>query len=151
MATNKRSDTSSTDSVDVARHALCHSLAGGLCSGATAFQVRFHRTKETPTETWVYSRARDDWRKRDDFSLSGPAIAELFEQCVTLANREYADIWTLRRTDHGDRTDFELKFRHEAIAGHLDDGLEKYLMGCLFLGHHDSGKDSRHRMGFRGQ
>ena len=151
MTTSNPPVSRSNDQVDDARHALCHSLAEGLRGGATAFQVRFHQVKDLPAEAWVYSHVKNDWHKRDDFSIGVPLVAELFDQCVTLASREYADVWTLRRTDHRDRTDFELKFRHEAIAEHLNDGLEKYLMGCLFLGHHDSGKDSRHRMGFRGR
>lgn len=139
------------DMVDEARNALCRNLAEGLRGGASAFQIRFHRTHDTPTEAWVYSHTKDDWRKRDDLPFGSSLVADLYDQFVILASREYADIWTLRRTDHSDRTDFELKFRHEAIADHVKDGLETYLMGCLFLGRHDSGKDSRHRMGFRGR
>ena len=153
MTSHKSSTPHASDNVDEARQALCKSLARGLSEGANSYQIRFHRTKDhpdTPTEVWIYAHTHDDWKKRDDLAIANHLVAALWGEFLTLASREYSDIWTLRRADHSDRTDFELKFRHEAIVDHVNGGLESYLLGCLFLGRHDSGKDDRRRGRLKG-
>jgi hypothetical protein len=138
----------STD-VDGVRHSVCAKLAKGMQLGAFGFQFRFIRRGGIPVEAWVYCHQDHEWRKRDDITFPADVAEELFDEFEMISKRDYADDWSCRRIDHSDRTDFELKFRREAMDSHMQNGLESFLMGCLFYGHHDSGEDSRRRIKFR--
>lgn len=149
METGKSSTNNIDDPVDEARKQLCQRLADGLRGGACSYQVRFQLTKGTPTEVWIYAHSDHDWRKRDDLPIRPAFAGELLDQFEMLSKRDFSDVWSLRRVEHSDRIDFELKFRHDVVTPHLGAGLESYLLGCMFLGHHDSGKDARHGIRFR--
>lgn len=135
--------------MDEARRELCQRLAVAIREGNSGIQIRLLRVNQATTEAWVYVHREHEWRKRDDLALSAnlaETVRELMEHLVT---REYADAWTCHRTDHSDRTDFELKFHRESLEPHLAGDLEAYLNGLLFHGHHDSGKDARRRIRFK--
>ena len=136
--------------IDQARRELCQRLTEAIREGASGIQVRCLRVNQTNTEAWVYVNCEHEWRKRNDLALSTNLADILQDQLEHLSTREYADAWTCRRTEHSDRTDFELKFHRESIEPHLAGDLESYLNGLLFLGHHDSGKDARRRIRFQG-
>jgi hypothetical protein len=140
---------STPDFVDEARKQLCHGLAQAMRCGAFSFQVRIHRPHGEPAEAWLYAHADHEWRKRNDLPIAPAVAGDLMEQLEMLVKRSFSDVCSLHRTDHSDRADFELKFRQDVVSPHVGDGLESYLMGCLFLGHHDSGKDARHQIRFR--
>lgn len=139
------------DHVDLARRQICNILAKGMIDGTYGFQFRFIRPHEQLIESWVYFYSEHEWRKRGDFSVIGSALEPLFDQFEIIARREFADDWTCRRIEHRDRVDFELKFRREAVESYPQNELESFLAGCLFHGHHDSGKDARRRIRFHGQ
>jgi hypothetical protein len=137
------------DPVDEARHQLCHGLATGIHEGNCSFQIRIQQPHGIPVEAWIYTQVDHEFRKRNDLAIAPELAGVLMLQLETLAGRDFTDAWSLRRADHHDRIDFELKFRHDVVSSHVTDNLESYLYGCLFHGHHDTGKDARHRIGFR--
>lgn len=146
-----QSATTSMNDVDVARHRICNILAQGIIGGTCGFEFRFVRPHKQFIESWVYFFSEHRWHKRDEFTEHGNAVAALVDQFEMIAKREFADDWTCRRVEHSDRVDFELKFRREAVESYPQNGLETFLVGCLFQGHHDSGKDARRRIRFQGQ
>lgn len=135
--------------MDEARREFCQRLAQAIREGTSGIQVRFLRVNQVTTEAWVYVNREHEWRKRNDLALSANLADMLRDQLEHLFTREYADAWTCRRTEHNDRTDFELKFNRESVEPHLAGDLESYLNGLLFHGHHDSGKDARRRIRFQ--
>ena len=138
-------------SVDAARRELCHRLTQAIREGETGIQVRIVREGQIGNYAWVYTQQHHEWKKRDDLALSAAVVEPIKVLLEGLFKQEYADAWTCHRHDHSDRTDFELKFCRESIEPHVKADLESYLNGCLSHSHHDSGQDSRRRMGFRGQ
>jgi hypothetical protein len=138
-------------SVDDARRELCHQLTHVIREGATGMQVRIVTEGETSKFAWIYTQQQHEWKKRDDLVLSSAVIEPIQVLLEGLFKQEYSDAWTCHRHDHRDRTDFELKFCRESIEPHVKADLESYLNGCLSHAHHDSGHDSRRRMGFRNQ
>jgi|GEM_PF-1998984 len=143
--------TPASNKTDDVRRDLCGKLATGVREGAYGLQVRFTRTGDALASAWFYLYRDHEWHKRQDFAVSSEDIPELFVQLEMVASREITDSWSCRRVDHGDHTDFQLKFQPEPMHAHINDGLESYLLGRLFFGHHDTGEDSRARMGFRGR
>ncbi|HEY0981804.1 MULTISPECIES: hypothetical protein [unclassified Schlesneria] len=139
----------SIDEVDVARNQICNILAKGMSGGTCGFEFRFVRPHQQFTEAWVYFFSEHQWHKQDEFTEHGNVVATLVDQFEMIASREFADDWTCRRVEHSDRVDFELKFRREAVESYPQNGLESFLAGCLFQGHHDSGKDARRRIRFK--
>jgi len=140
--------TQPTATIEDARHALCHRLAEVIRQGDVGMQVRFVQEGETSL-IWIYSKKDHEWRKRDDLAIDAHLTEPLFDLCEGLFAQKYADAWTCHRTDHSDRTDFELKFSRESIEPHVKGNLDSYLLGCLSHEHHDSGRDSRRRIHFR--
>lgn len=137
------------ETADDARRELCQRLATALREGSVGIQVRFPRVDQEIKEAWVYAHHEHEWRKRNDLAVPSHLAGVLEELLENLITREYADTWTCRRSDHSDRIDFELKFNRDSVVEHLEGDLESYLNGCLFHGHHDSGKDARKRMRFK--
>lgn len=132
-----------------ARRELCQRLADAIRDGGSGIQVRFLRVNQANTQAWVYVNHMHEWRKRNDLALSAHLANLLQDLLENLSARECADAWACRRVEHRDRTDFELKFHRESVEPRLDGDLESYLNGCLFHGHHDSGKDARPRSRFQ--
>ena len=130
---------------DVQRE-LCQRLAVAMRTGIFGFQIRCIKQGESGPEAWIYVHQDHQWEKRDDLALPSSLTSDLLEQMELISTREYSDAWTCRRISHSDRTDFELKFRREHVESHLDNNLESYLYGALFLAQHDSGKDARRRI-----
>ena len=137
--------------VDEARRELCQRMATAMRAGAVRFQLRFLRQNDVVSEVWLYTYQSHAWQKRDDLAIPARLSPSLWDQMEMVSSREVADFESCRRVDHSDRVDIELSFRREAIESHLTGDLESFLNGCLFHGHHDSGQDSRRRMGFRGR
>ena len=136
---------------DEARHQLCHRLAIVLREGQTGLQIRFVQTGQSEPQLWIYTLQQHSWTKRDDLVIADELRSSLQELLEGLFRPEFADEWTCHRSEHSDRLEFELKFSRDRITPHLHGDLESYLIGCLSHAHHDSGQDSRRRMGFRGQ
>ena len=135
--------------LDDARRELCQRLATAIREGSSGIQVHLVQADQDIKEIWVYVHREHEWRKRNDLALPSH-LGELLEELLeNLTSRDYADTWSCRRTDHSDRTDFELKFNRDSVAAQLEGDLAAYLNGCLFHGHHDSGKDARRRIRFR--
>jgi hypothetical protein len=137
--------------LDDARREFCQRFATAIREGGSGIQVRFLKVNQEITEAWIYVYHEHEWRKRNDLAISAHLVGVLWELLESLSTREFADAWTCRRAEHSDRTDFELKFHREALEQHLEGDLESYLNGCLFHGHHDSGKDERRRIRFQGR
>jgi len=137
--------------IDEARRELCQRLATAMRKGVFRFQLRFVHRDDVIQDLWLYTYQSREWEKRDDLALAGDLASALWDEMEIVTSRNVADFGSCRRIDHSDRTDFELTFRREKVENHLAGDLESFLKGCLFYGHHDSGKDSRHRMGFRGR
>lgn len=137
--------------IDDARRDLCHRLAQAIREGEHGLQVRFVQSGRVASAVWIYTLQHHEWRKRDDLAITDELAEPLHELMEGLFHQTFSDAWTCHRAEHSDRTDFELKFAREAIAPHVKADLESYLNGCLSHAHHDSGQDSRRRMGFRGQ
>ena len=131
-----------------ARHELSHRLAQVIREGQVGMQVRFVQEGDSHL-VWVYTRKEHEWKKRDDCALSANVAEPLYDLLEGLFAQKYADAWTVHRTEHSDRIDFELKFSRESIEPHIKGDLESYLNGCLAHDHHDSGADSRRRIRFR--
>lgn len=147
---SKKSETQPATSVDDARRALCDKLAGAMHAGILRFQIRFIHPQEDVENVWLYVHQKDAWQKRDDLAFPTELAASLFDQMEMVSSREFADAWNCRRIDHPDRTDFELAFRHDAISHALAGDLKSFINGCLFHGHHDTGKNQRRRIRFEG-
>ena len=135
--------------IDDARRELCHRLAVAIREGETALQVRIVRTGNQPEVNWIYTQQHHEWKKRDELAIPAAMTDALHELLEGLFKQKYSDAWTVHRSEHSDRIDFELKFTRESIEPHVKGDLESYLNGCLSHAHHDSGQDSRRRMGFR--
>lgn len=150
MYTPPANPKSKSDDTRDVRHEFCRVVAVGIREGAYGCQARFIRKDEEISDVWFYFYRNHQWHKRDEFAVAAAAAAELFSQLEMVASRDVADAWNCRRVDHHDRTDFELKFQPESLQSHLNNDLESYLMGCLFSGHHDTGKDARRRIRFQG-
>lgn len=132
------------------RAEICRRVAEGIKSGAYGFQARFILRNEQPVEVWSYVYLDHQWHKRDDLAFGPGMLTELFEEFETIASRSVAEDWSCRRVVHADRIDFELKFHKDAIDAHAKNGLESYVMGLLFQGHHDTAQDARRRIRFQG-
>jgi hypothetical protein len=149
-----RNEPPSSDSADIdtdkIRRDLCKKIAEGLHDSTFGFQLRLVGKDQIFSDAWLYRFRDHEWKKDRESVCESSAIAELFRQLEMIASREVADAWNCRRINHSDRVDFELKFHPESVNGHLNGDLESYLMGCLFYGHHDTGKDSRRRIRFQG-
>ncbi len=148
---SKNLDTQPTTSIDDARRVFCDKLAGAIQAGALRFQIRFIRRDEAIENVWIYVFQKDTWHKRDDLAFPMELAASLRDQMDMVSTREYADAWNCRRIDHPDRTDFELTFRQPALEHAITGDLKSFLNGCLFHGHHDSGKNQRRRIRFEGR
>ena len=138
-------------SIDEARHELCLRLAKAIREGEHGLQVRLVKTGNSQVEAWIYTQQHHEWKKRDDLAVVSPMVEPLRVLLEGLFHQKFSDAWTCHRTEHHDRTDYELKFVRESIDPHVKGDLESYLTGCLSHAHHDSGQDSRRRMGFRNQ
>ena len=138
-------------SIDEARRELCERLTRAIREGETGLQVRLVQSGNAKNDVWVYTQQQHEWKKRDDLAISA-LLAEPLENLLEgLFKQKYSDAWTCHRAEHSDRVDYELKFARESITPHVTGDLESYLTGCLSHAHHDSGQDSRRRMGFRSQ
>ena len=149
----KNHESQAVVDIDALRRDLCQKMADGMRLGVFGFQIRVLHPGDSPTEAWLYVHQEHEWRKRTDVQFSATAAKGLLDELEHVATQEHADDWTCRRIEHSDRTDFELTFRREGVQSHVDDKpghLESFLVGCLFFGHHDSGKDSRHRIRYQG-
>lgn len=149
MGTQQTSSASAADTTKI-RQDICKDLAAGIHAGAYGLQFRFLHKDDTVSDVWLYRYHGHEWHKQRDYSVDAADMPGLYDQLELIASREFADVWNCRRIDHSDRTDFELKLNPESMQAHLNANLESYLMGCLFSGHHDSGKDSRRRIRFQG-
>ena len=143
-------ESQSVSADDNARNEFCHRLADAMRTGVFRFQVRFLRHEGVLGEVWLYVHQSHEWVKQHDDDFPPELVPNLWAQMEMIATRKYADSWACLRADHPDRTDFKLMFRRKFVERHLKSNLESFLNGCLFHGHHDSGKDSRRRIRFRG-
>lgn len=140
---------SKSDDAREVRQEFCRIVGLGIREDAFGCQARFIHDDDAISDVWFYFYRNHRWEKKDEMTVATAAAPELFRQLELVASREVTDAWHCRRVDHHDRTDFEIKFQPAPLQGHLND-IESYLMGCLFSGHHDTGKDARRRIKFQG-
>ena len=135
--------------VDQARNELCRHLAQLMVTGAHSFRIRIFLSDGEPVRGCLYTYRSHAWRKVEDVDLSQEIVAALGEQLDLLVSREHADAWSARQREFADRRDVDIRFHRDAIDPHRNGNLASFLLGCLFLGHHDSRKDVRRQMRWR--
>lgn len=145
----KAINDSKSQSTNQIRNNFCEQLATKIRSGTDRFLIRFTRRDATPIECWIYARQNHQWQKCDDLSIDSNVVSPLLEDMESVSHRDVSDAWSCRRVDHQEHVDFELQFRPMKLESHQDGDLESFLLGTLFCGHHDTGKDSRRRIQFR--
>lgn len=135
--------------VDQARSELCRHLAQLMVTGAHNFRIRTFLSDGEPVRGFLYTYRNHAWRKVEDMELSQDTVAALGEQLDMLVSRAHADAWSVRQKKFADRRDVDIRFHRDSIDPHLNGNLASFLLGSLFLGHHDSRKDVRRQMRWR--
>ncbi|MBI5761647.1 MAG: hypothetical protein HZA46_24320 [Planctomycetales bacterium] len=135
--------------VDQARTELCRHLARLMVAGSHNFRIRTFLSDGEPVRGCLYTYRNHAWRKVEDVDLSQSIVEVLDEQLDMLVSRAHADAWSARQKNFADRRDVDIRFHRDAIDPHLNGNLASFLLGSLFLGHHDSRKDVRRQMRWR--
>lgn len=132
---------------DRARRTLCRFVEQWCEQGVSNVKVRVNTKNEEPKGVWFYGRVGNAWKKLPE-TVEGSEFALLIVvDLERLAVSPHTEECQVRRKEHLDRIEFEIKFHAEKIVAHQGKQLGSYLFGILFRERHDA-PDSK-RQGIR--
>lgn len=131
------------DLVDEARHDLCSQFAQAVRGGTWQVRVRLDSSSGA---AWFYEHYDNQWHKRDAAVQDPQLVAAIAEQLDDLASKPHGDAFQVSRRMAADWRDTDISFHREKIESHVNESLEAYLLGLLFLDHRDAGQDVRRRI-----